>query len=126
MRGEISRFLVVGLASNLINFAVYSILWNAGASLIMASIAGYMTGLYNSYYYGRRWVFEAQHTRHGPAILRFSFIYLIGGAGMAAIIKGLDHFYASDYRIAWIAGAVFAFTNNYLGSKWLVFYGSKD
>jgi len=126
VRREISRFLAVGVASNLINFATYFILWNAGVSLITASIGGYTAGLYNSYYFGRRWVFEAQNTPHGLATLRFTIIYLIGGVGMAAIIKGLDHLFAWDYRVAWIAGAAFAFTNNFLGSKWLVFNRSKD
>ncbi len=115
------RFLLVGLASNLINYAIYLLVRNVGASLMMASVAGYAAGLYNSYHFGRRWVFNDQQTQHGPAVLRFAMIYLVGGAGMAVIIEGLDHLLGWDYRLTWFAGVAFAFANNFLGSKWFVF-----
>lgn len=126
MKGEVLRFLLVGLASNLINYAIYLLVRNVGASLMMASVAGYAAGLYNSYYFGRRWVFNARQTQHGPAAFRFVIVYLVGGAGMAAIIEGLDHLFGWDYRVTWFAGAAFAFANNFLGSKWLVFKKGND
>jgi putative flippase GtrA len=125
MKGEMLRFLLVGLASNLINYAIYFLVRNIGASLVMASVAGYAAGLYNSYHFGRRWVFN-QQKQHGAAVLRFAMIYLFGGVGMAVIIEGLDHLLGWDYRWSWFAGAAFAFANNFLGSKWFVFKKGKD
>lgn len=126
MKGEMLRFLLVGLASNLINYAIYIVVRNVGASLMLASLAGYAAGLYNSYYFGRRWVFNAWQTQQGPAVFRFALVYLVGGAGMAAIIEGLDQLFGWDYRATWFAGAAFAFANNFLGSKWLVFEKGND
>lgn len=126
MKGEMFRFLFVGLASNMLNYASYLLIRNAGAALMMASVVGYTAGLYNSYYFGRRWVFNAQRTKHGQAAFRFVIVYLVGGAGMAGIIEGLDHLFGWDYRVTWFAGAAFAFANNFLGSKWLVFKRSND
>ena len=54
-------------------------------------------------------------------IIRFFSVYIIGGLGMTIIIFCLDHYLNSDYRLSWVAGALFAITNNYLGSKYLVF-----
>jgi putative flippase GtrA len=121
MKTEMLRFLLVGSASTLINYAIYLLVRNVGASLVMASVAGYVAGLYNSYHFCHRWVFHARQTLHSAALIRFAMVYLVGGAGMAAIIKGLDYLFVWDYRIIWFAGAAFAFANNFLGSKWLVF-----
>ena len=121
MSREIPRFILVGLMSSLINYITYYLAWNVGASPIAASIAGYALGLYNSYHFGRRWVFDFGRERHGLTILRFAFVYSLGGLGMAAIIEGLNRLYGWDYRLVWFAGAAFAFLNNYFGSKWFVF-----
>jgi putative flippase GtrA len=121
MKGEMLRFFCVGLASNLINYVIYVLVRNVGASLMIASVAGYAVGLYNSYYFGRHWVFSTSQAKHDRAALRFIIVYLAGGVGMAGIIVGLDHLFGWDYRVTWFAGAAFAFANNFLGSKWLVF-----
>lgn len=125
IHGELARFLIVGVGSNLLNFLVYLLAHASGAPLVVASVAGYLAGLLNSYYFGRSWVFDAGDRIDRLAILRFTVVYAIGGIGMSVIIEMLDRTQGLDYRASWFFGAVFAFTNNFLGSKWLVFKGRK-
>ena len=54
--------------------------------------------------------------------VRFLIVYGIGGFGMTMIVDSLNTGFAWDYRICWVCGAAFAVTNNFLGSKWLVFH----
>lgn len=123
LHGELARFLMVGVGSNLLNFVIYLFAYAAGIPLVAAAAAGYMAGLINSYHFGRNWVFDAGDLAGKMAILRFAVVYTIGGIGMSAIIETLDRTQGLDYRLSWFFGAVFAFTNNFLGSKWLVFKG---
>ena len=125
VHGELARFLVVGVGSNFLNFLVYLLVYASGTSLVAASIAGYLAGLINSYYFGRSWVFNMGDRIGRLATLRFIVVYAIGGIGMSAIIEVLDRTQEWDYRVSWFFGAVFAFANNFLGSKWLIFKGRK-
>lgn len=122
---EMTRFLVVGVGSNLLNFVVY-VLTHAviGAPLIVASTAGYLAGILNSYHFGRIWVFDAADRTDNLTIAFFFLVYAIGGLGMSGIIDALDRYAGLDYRICWFFGAIFAFLNNFFGSKWLVFKGN--
>lgn len=125
IHGELVRFLVVGVGSNLLNFFAYFLVHALGAPLVAASVAGYLAGLLNSYYFGRSWVFDAEDRIGRLAILHFTVVYAVGGIGMSVIIEMLDRTQGLDYRVSWVFGAVFAFTNNFLGSKWLVFKDRK-
>jgi len=122
---ELARFVIVGIGSNVLNFAVYVAVRAAGAPLVAASAAGYLAGLGNSYHFGRTWVFEAGRQSEWLAVARFVAVYAVGGAGMSAIIELLVRHTTMDYRASWLFGAFFAFTNNYLGSRWLVFHGAR-
>lgn len=121
IHGELARFVVVGVGSNLLNFLFYFLTHALGAPLVVASVTGYLIGLLNSFWYGKSWVFGDRDRINGKAIFRFVVVYAIGGIGMSAIIEILDRTQGLDYRVSWFFGAAFAFTNNFLGSKWLVF-----
>lgn len=117
------RFVAVGILSNIVNFAVYVLVYRAGGALEIASVAGYVAGMGTSYHFGRTWVFaEGRATSH-RAIVPFAIVYAVGGAGMTGIIEAMDRMLGTDYRLSWLAGAAYAVANNYLGSKWLVFRG---
>ena len=128
IRRELFRFIVVGVGSNVLNFVVYVLAHLAGASLFVASTGGYLTGVLNSYYFGKNWVFGKPHAHISAdwmSMARFFLVYATGGLGMSGIIEVLDRGAGMDYRASWVFGATFAFTNNFLGSKWLVFKGSQ-
>ena len=81
----------------------------------------FFIGLLNSFYFGKTWVFKAESIIYRDAIIKFILIYGIGGVGMVIIINILGSRTVLDYRFIWFIGALFAFINNYLGSKMFVF-----
>ena len=93
----------------------------ANLFLIPSVLIGYFIGILTSYYFGRLWVFKVDNNFTLSEIIRFVSVYVIGGLGMTIIIFCLDYYLNLDYRLSWIVGALFAITNNYLGSKHLVF-----
>lgn len=119
--GELAKYVVVGIVSNLVALLVYVVAYNAGAPLAVASVLSYVSGTLNSFYFARNWVFETGTHAGKMALLRFSIVYAVGGAGMTLIIEMLDRTQLMDYRISWLFGTLFAFTNNFLGAKLLVF-----
>lgn len=123
IHGELFRFLVVGVGSNLINFIIYIAAHAVGMPLMLASGTGYLAGLINSYYFGRNWVFNAKSVIGRTEMFRFVIVYAIGGVGMVFIIETLQRTLGIDYRICWFCGNIFAVANNFSGSKWLVFKG---
>ena len=118
---EIQRFIIIGLGSNVLNFIVYAFLYKIELSLSIAATCGYIIGLLNSFYFGKTWVFKAESIIYRDAIIKFILIYGIGGVGMVIIINILGSRTVLDYRLIWFIGALFAFINNYLGSKMFVF-----
>ena len=121
--GEVSRFVVVCVGSNVVNYFTYVLMYTLiGVPLWIAAAAGYIVGLMNSFYFGKLWVFNHGSSIHRLAIIKFILVYGIGGIGMTVIINELDSNTILDYRLIWFFGALFAFFNNYLGSKWLVFF----
>jgi putative flippase GtrA len=123
-RKQLARFMIVGIISTLLNFLVYCLSYNLGVDLVIAAVLGYITGLINSYHFGRIWVFEVNENTTRAAPLWFALVYAAGGGGMSGIVTFLDQLLGWDYRICWLLGTAFAFMNNFVGSKWLVFNGS--
>ena len=98
---EMTRFLVVGVGSNLLNFVVYVLTHVViGAPLIVASTAGYLAGILNSYHFGRIWVFDATDRTDNLTIAFFFLVYAIGGLGMSGIIDALDRYAGLDTESA--------------------------
>ena len=118
------RFLLVGLGSNLINFAIYLVLESCG-SLFLASMAGYISGLFVSYHFGRIWVFGRKFLITQKNMSSFLLVYAIGGLGMSGLIEVFSIATSIDYRFNWLIGASFAVLNNFFGLKWFGFKGNK-
>ena len=118
---EIKRFILVGFGSNALNFLVYILLYRLSATIWIASSLGYIAGLSNSFYFGKVWVFNSERVVFKDVIIKFILVYGFGGIGMVIIITILESQTVMDYRIIWFFGALFAFLNNYLGSKIFVF-----
>ena len=118
---DIKRFVIVGVGSNALNFLVYVLLYRTWYNIWIASSLGYIAGLSNSFYFGKVWVFSPERVVYKLAIIKFILIYGFGGIGMVFIITMLDRLTVMDYRVIWFFGALFAFLNNYVGSKIFVF-----
>ena len=121
MISEFSRYLVVGVGSNIVNFMCYLVLYSMGISLYFASFVGYISGLYFSYMYGRIWVFGRRFSASKYRLFLFISVYFVGGVIMSTVISFLNGELSIDYRICWIIGASLAVLNNFFGQKLIVF-----
>ena len=122
MRGDLLRYLLIGTASNGINFSIYFSACLLGASLFTSSFVGYLGGgVIFSYHYGRIWVFGQKFAVRRASILRFVAVYSIGGLGMSSLIFFSNRHLEFDYLISWLIGATFALCNNFIGQKLIVF-----
>ena len=111
----------MGLGSTILNFAIYSILYNLTLLINLASVMGYTSGLLNSFYFSDKWVFTSSRNKKiNYAVFLFFVIYFLGGLEMALIINFVDNL-IQNHKIAWICGAFVAAMNNYLCSKYLIF-----
>ena len=118
---QIIKFAVVGLGSNVLNFCIYSIIYNLSLGISLASFIGYVCGLLNSFYFSVNWVFiKSRNKKTIYAPFLFIVIYFLGGLEMMLIINIIDKL-IQNHKIAWICGAFVAAMNNYLCSKYLLF-----
>jgi len=121
VRNTFIRFAIVGVLSNILNFAVYVIFFLLSTNIVFSSVLGYSIGFFNTYLLGRIWVFNSEQPNQFKEIVKFLVVYFIGGAGMTLIIVWLNNELNIDYKASWMGGAIFAIVNNYLGSKYIVF-----
>ena len=118
---DIQRFLLMGVLSNAINFAVYYAFINFNVNLSLSAILGYVAGLICSYHLGRVWVFGQRFDINSKSILFFGIVYFLGLVWMTGIINLMVTNLSIDYKISWIFGAGAAAVNNYLGMRFLAF-----
>jgi len=91
--GQLRNFLLLGILSTLIDFALYSLLVTVGVDYVFAIVAGYGAGLASNYVIGRRYIFtdgSKMQTSHGE----FTAVALIAVAGALlniAIVKLLSY-----------------------------------
>tara|TARA_Y100001978_G_scaffold13758_1_gene10873 strand:- start:84 stop:500 length:417 start_codon:yes stop_codon:yes gene_type:complete len=118
---QILKFGLVGLGSTLINFCIYSIVYNLTLVINLASFSGYTCGILNSFYFSDKWVFtRSKNKKTNYAFFLFVVIYFLGGLEMTFIINYIDKL-IQNYKFAWLCGAFVAAMNNYLFSKYLLF-----
>ena len=118
---QIIKFAVVGLGSNVLNFCIYSIIYNLSLGISLASFIGYVCGLLNSFYFSDTWVFSRSRNKktiYAPFL--FIVIYFLGGLEMMLIINIIDKL-IQNHKIAWVCGVFVAAMNNYICSKYLLF-----
>ncbi len=126
MRTDLTRFIIVGIGSNIINFMVYRVAYYLEFSLFLASTFGYVAGLIFSYQLGRTWVFGKSFAISKKNLFYFLIVYAIGGLIMSLIIEIFTKKIFIDYKISWLFGATYAAVNNFLGQRFLVFKSDKN
>jgi len=120
MNRQFSRFIIIGLISTFINYLFYIFCFRFSENILFSSLIGYLSGIINSYIYGKKWVFKIKNNTNLIFILKFLFVYLIGGTVMTLIINYLFN-NGLEYRLAWCFGISYSILNNFLGSKYFVF-----
>ena len=114
------RFTFIGFQSTLINYLFYIFIFNLSSNLLLASLIGYLSRLFNSFIFGKKWVFKSLETKNSIIIIKFATVYLIGCLMMTLIINLLSKC-GFEYRLAWCLGITYSIFNNFLGSKYFVF-----
>lgn len=91
--GQLQKFLMLGVLSTLIDYAVYTMLILVGTDYVAAIIAGYGTGLVVNYRIGRRYIFTdgaKVRTTH-TEFIAVAVIAVLGGLLNIAIVKLLSY-----------------------------------
>ncbi|MGM0753181.1 MAG: GtrA family protein [Bacillota bacterium] len=57
------KFGTVGVFNTLITLGSYTLFIYIGIHYLLANVLGYVLGVLNSYYWNKRWVFEARDTK---------------------------------------------------------------
>ena len=118
---QISKFLIVGVVSSILNFLVFKSIYIFTSNINLSSIFGYCIGLLNSFVFSSKWVFSnKRYIRLDKAFILFVLIYALGGIEMTITINVLYKF-SANHIIAWLFGACLAAINNFLFSKYLIF-----
>ena len=116
------KFGLVGLGSTLLNFCIYSIVYQLTLILNLASFLGYFSGLFTTFYFSKNYTFsKTRYKNLSYTLFLFVLIYFMGGLEMTLIIN-IVYKLIQNHRIAWICGVSFAAMNNYFCSKYLLFH----
>jgi putative flippase GtrA len=125
-RGELLRFLVVGVATVLIDLAAYRLTMAVGLPTGAAKATGFLTGTVFAYFANRMWTFAVMAVAGNTAreVLQFATVYggsLIANVGVnGALLAFLGHSELALAIALVIATGVSALLN-FLGMKFLVF-----
>ena len=118
---QISKFLIVGVFSSILNFLVFKLIYIFTSNINLSSIFGYCIGLINSFLFSSKWVFSNnRNIRLDKAFIVFALIYALGGIEMTITINVI-YMLSANHIIAWLFGACFAALSNFLFSKYLIF-----
>ena len=109
------------MISAALNFSLYILNFVISNNIILSSVAGYLLGIITSFYFGEMWVFNLSNIFTISELVRYLIVYFLGRLGMTLIIFLLNQDLGIDYKLSWIGGILFSISNNYLGSKYIVF-----
>ena len=115
------RFVIVGIMANIINFVIYELMYCIFNILTIASVLGYISGLYISFHFARTWVFGKIYGVELRRTIQFIIVYLVGLTLMTTIIGYMSNCLLIDNRLSWLCGGSVAMINNHLGTKYIVF-----
>ena len=125
-RGQLARFLVIGVLTVVVDFTTYRLLLAAGVPVGWAKAIGFVTGTVFAYFANRRWTFEGARPRSGSA-LRFALLYactLAINVGINAWILRLALAAVPPtvaVSIAFVAATGVSAVLNFVGMKFFVF-----
>lgn len=121
----IRRFVWLGAVSTLVDYAVYSLLINAGVDYVFAIVTGYGVGLVTNFWLGRRYVFTSGvKVKSGHAeFLSVSAIAFVGMLINIAIVKLFSYsVWQIDPMLSRVVGIVAAFFWNFFARKRFVYH----
>ena len=120
---QISRFLIVGGTSFIIDLLVYRVLLFLALGIPMSKGVGFIIASIFAYYSNKNWTFQSS-VSGSTTFIKFCLVYItnfgtnIGINSGLLILIGYDRL---DFIIAFLAASFGSATLNFLGMKLLVF-----
>lgn len=116
------KFVSVGLLNTAIHYSIFLLLVNTfGVYYLIASTAGYLAGLINSYCCNRSWTFKYNEKGKVAHYFQFLIVNLVSLAINLIILKiGVVYFHLLP-QFAQIGAIAFSMAINFIGNKFWTF-----
>ena len=123
MKGQFIRFVLVGVINTFTGLSViFSMKMFLDAGDVISNSVGYLIGLMVSFTLNRSWTFSHQGSII-PAIIKFSFVFLVAYGFNLATVLILIHWIGANTYFAQVAGLPPYTLVFFLLSKFFVFRG---
>ena len=124
---EFSKYLVVGLLNNAVNFIVFTIVVTLfpHAHVIAASI-GFMAGGFTNYVFNKRWTFKKKDAANMREIGKFISVSLSSLVINAIVVYISVDLLSFSKNLGWLCGVGTATVYNFILFKVWVFITPKD
>lgn len=111
-RIQLSRYAIVGLASNAVGYVLYLVLTALGMEHKTAMTLLFVVGVLQTFIFNKRWSFDHQGAA-GGALLRYfvayAFAYVLNLAALVALVdgRGLPHQLVQGVMVLLLAAMLF-------------------
>ena len=123
----LSRFLVVGLTSTVLNYIVAMVLFYLlNIWITLSTIIGYLAGLSLGFYLNKTWTFEDTSKNNFKLILKYFFVYGISLFFAVLTVNFTIIIFNLPEYIAVIMSIIVSTILNYLGLRNWVFSETYD
>jgi putative flippase GtrA len=122
MIGELIRYSLVGVSTNLFNFGIFIFFRNySGATVFSASFAAYLIAITYSFFVTNYFVFEREYRRiQSRVIAKYVFVIALSATLQASTVAFL--FWVTGFQnTSWVIAALVAAAFNFVALKHLVF-----
>lgn len=132
--GQVARFSAVGVLNTVVDFSITNLLVflfaaDTGFALALISIIACMAGILNSYFWNKRWTFQANAPSDKTALLKFFGVALLSLLINTSVFLFTYHYLVDNTTLAKfsainlskLAGVVTALLVSFLGYKLTVF-----
>ncbi|PFG04565.1 GtrA family protein [Bacillus sp. es.034] len=112
------KFGTVGVFNTLITLGSYMLFIYIGVHYLLANVLGYVLGVLNSYYWNKKWVFDAGEAKR-DVFLKFALVNIFTLGFNTLILYLLVHLGGVHPVLANIVAIVSGFVLNYLlNARW--------
>lgn len=121
MNKEISKYILVGVTSNIISFLLYFILTKLIANVGVAASIGAFVGVCFTYIASGKWIFPSEDNINKITAIKYFTMYAFLIYLMGFITVTLTNILNLNYLLSWILAAGSVASLNFLGMKFFVF-----
>jgi len=119
---EFYKFIAVGIWSTIINYGVFYILLEfLNVNYLIASAAGFISGVYAGYGFNRKWTFKAKQEKKYTGIIKYYAVYIVSLILSLLFLKVVVVIVGIDPKIANILAIGLTTCTNFVGIKKFVF-----